>query len=291
MTTQVGLIGFGEAGQAFAGSSGWTARASAYDKLTNDPYRRAAKLADYASCSVSGAERLAQALEGASIVLSLVTPGEALAAARGAAPLIAQGALYVDMNSVSPDTKRAAAEAIAEGGGRYVDVAVMSPVSPARLAVPLLVSGPDSIEAERALRGIGFQNIRSIGARVGSASAIKMIRSVLVKGIEALTAEAMCAAFEAGVVEEVIGSLDASERALPWATRANYNLDRMMVHGTRRAEEMEEAVRTLEDLGVDPALSRATVCRQRALGALKISPDVSLEAKLAQLCPGKADAA
>jgi 3-hydroxyisobutyrate dehydrogenase-like beta-hydroxyacid dehydrogenase len=95
-----------------------------------------------------------------------------------------------------------------------------------------------------------------------------MIRSVIVKGMEALTAEAMLAAHRAGVAEEVIASLDASDRNEPWAKRADYNLDRMIVHGLRRAEEMGEVVKTLEDLGVEPLLTRGTAQRQREIGGL-----------------------
>jgi hypothetical protein len=109
--------------------------------------------------------------------------------------------------------------------------------------------------------------------------------------MEALTAEAMLAAAAAGVVDEVLGSLDASETALPWLSRADYNLQRMMEHGLRRAEEMDEAVRTLESLGVEPALTRGTAKRQREIGSLGLHPTTDLKTKLAQLAPAEANAA
>ena len=143
---------------------------------------------------------------------------------------------------------------------------------------------PARSAAERALRAIGFTQTRVVGADVGQASAIKMIRSVIVKGIEALTAEAMLAADRAGVAAEVLASLDASDKAMPWAKRADYNLDRMIVHGLRRAEEMEEAARTLEDLGVEPAMTSGTARRQRAIGSLRLgSAAEGLAAKIQQI--------
>jgi 3-hydroxyisobutyrate dehydrogenase-like beta-hydroxyacid dehydrogenase len=175
-----------------------------------------------------------------------------------------EGALFCDMNSVAPQTKRAAAHAVEAAGGRYVDVAVLAPVHPARLKVPLLVSGPAAPEAAQALGEAGFVNVRVVGDEVGRASAIKMIRSVMVKGVEALTAEMMLAATRAGVVEEVLASLDASEKTDSWLSRAAYNIERMTTHGLRRAAEMEESARTLEDLGVEPLMTRGTVARQRA---------------------------
>ena len=291
MERQVALIGFGEAAQAFVRAPGWQGSAHAYDKLTDDPNRRASKLADYAAASVRGANTLEQALDTPGVILSLVTTGEALNAAQDAAKHIAAGSIYFDMNSVSPATKRSAAKVIEAAGGYYVDAAVMSPVHSARLAAPVLLSGPHGSKGERVLREIGFESLRCVGSQVGDASAIKMVRSVLVKGIEALTAEAMMAAFAAGVAEEVLNSLDASELNMSWSDRANYNLDRMMLHGSRRADEMDEVVRTLESLGVEAALTRETARKQRELGALGIYPQASLHGKMGQVLPTKANAA
>ncbi|HEX7741541.1 MAG TPA: DUF1932 domain-containing protein, partial [Sphingobium sp.] len=167
------------------------------------------------------------------------------------------------------------AKAIEAAGGHYVDVAIMAPVDPAGLSAPLLLSGGRATEARDRLGALGFANARVVGDVVGRASSIKMIRSVMVKGIEALTAECVLAAEAAGVLDEVLGSLDASEKGRPWGERADYNLDRMLVHGLRRAAEMEEVVKTLEGLGAGAAMTRGTVERQRAIGALgvKVAPD------------------
>jgi 3-hydroxyisobutyrate dehydrogenase-like beta-hydroxyacid dehydrogenase len=168
----------------------------------------------------------------------------------------------------------------------------MAPVHPAGLGVPLLLSGCKAELAAERLAALGFSNLRVVGPRVGQASATKMIRSVIVKGIEALTAEAMLAADAAGVADEVFASLDASEKQLPWADRADYALDRMMVHGLRRAAEMEEVVKMLEDLGIGAAMSRGTAARQREIGELRLRQPVSGAAgKVAQIRGWKADAA
>ena len=138
----------------------------------------------------------------------------------------------------------------------------MAPVHPARLAVPLLVSGAD---AGPELASLGFEP-RRIEGPVGRASTIKMLRSVMVKGIEALTAECFLAARKAGVADEVAASLDASWPGADWAKRADYNLGRMRAHGLRRAAEMEEVARTLEGLGQGSEMARATAAVQRRLG-------------------------
>lgn len=290
MTSQFALIGFGEAAQAFIGAPGWTGRIVAYDKLTDDPATQLPKLQDYENLCVEGAASLTKAIEGAETIFSLVTADQALVVARAAINLKSH-ALYCDMNSVAPATKQAAASAVEEHGGRYVDVAIMAPVNPGHLSVPLLVSGPFAGEAQVRLKSAGFSHVRVVGERVGDASAVKMIRSVIVKGMEALTAEAMLAAAAAGVTDEVLASLEASERKIIWRDRADSHLERMMVHGLRRAQEMSEAVRMLETLGVEPALTRATVRRQREIGLMGLHPAAGLDAKLGQLVSGKVQAA
>ncbi|WP_294321645.1 NAD(P)-dependent oxidoreductase [uncultured Sphingomonas sp.] len=272
MATTIASIGFGEAGQAFARPG-----ICAYD-------RKGAALGEaYSAAGVLGCDTPQAALGDADAIFSLVTADQALPAARTYAALLAPHALWLDMNSVAPGTKRAAAQAITAAGGRYVDVAVMAPVLPARLAVPLLLAGPHAAEAEVVLRGHGFTNITIAGPTIGAASSIKMIRSVMVKGLEALTAECALAADRAGVRDAVIASLDASWKLQGWETRIDYNLDRMMAHGQRRAAEMEEVAVTLEALGVEPAMTRGTILRQRALGSLGLTPPDGLTAKLAAL--------
>jgi 3-hydroxyisobutyrate dehydrogenase-like beta-hydroxyacid dehydrogenase len=236
------FIGFGEAGQAFAHGEGWRA----FD--TNPAKTRAPSLT--------------AALDGADVVISVVTADQALTVAREAASSIAPGALYCDMNSVAPATKQAAAAVIEAAGARYVDVAVMSPVLPARLTVPLLLGGPHAEHGAVALRGLGFTNVRIVPGDVGRASSIKMIRSVMIKGIEALTAEMLLAGDAAGVRADVLASLGDE-----WPAHADYNIERMATHGLRRAAEMEEVAKTLVALGIEPVMTRGTIARQRAIGS------------------------
>ncbi len=257
--TKKALIGYGEAGQAFALDDGWRA-------FDIDPAK-------------TRTASLAEALDGVGILLSVVTADQALIAAKQASALIKTGALFCDMNSVAPGTKREAAAVIEAAGGRYVDVAVMSPVNPARLATPLLVSGPHADAGAAALGALGFANVRAVGDEVGRASMIKMLRSVMYKGVEALTAECLIACEKAGVTDEVLGSFGND-----WSSGADYRLDRMMVHGLRRAAEMAEVVKTLEAIGVDALMTRGTVERQAQLGALGMkSPPDGLAAKLESL--------
>jgi 3-hydroxyisobutyrate dehydrogenase-like beta-hydroxyacid dehydrogenase len=269
----VAFIGYGEAGHAIV--TGWgqarPAQIKAFDLKSGIEDQRAALLARYQAAGVSGAETLAQALQGIKVVFSTVTADQALVAAEQAAAHLAPDTLWLDCNSCAPDTKRAAAEVISAVGGRYVDVAVMAPVYPKQHLVPLLVSGAEAQAGLEVLTALGMLP-KYVGDAVGRASSIKMLRSVMIKGMEALTAECVLAARRAGVEEEVISSLEASDPGVKWRERGAYNLERMMVHGTRRAAEMREVAKTVAGLGLSDGMASATADWQAAIADTGAEP-------------------
>ncbi|MEQ8741633.1 DUF1932 domain-containing protein [Parasphingorhabdus sp.] len=261
------IIGFGEAGSTFAAASDIADVIRAFDIATVEIATDEWAAKESGSGGKAGVEHCksnADAIRDASNIFSLVTPDQALEAAKVTAESISAGAMYCDMNSVAPETKRAAEQVIAAADGHYVDVAIMAPVDPARLNVPLLVSGLQIVQAMAALDAFGFTDVIAVEGGVGLASAIKMIRSVMVKGTEALTAEMVLAARCAGVEEVVLRSLGPE-----WPEKAVYNLERMHRHGNRRAAEMEEVAKTLEALGVEPLMTRTTIAMQRRMAAEK----------------------
>lgn len=264
-TLNVAFIGFGEAAQAFV--SGMERRCvsgiNTYDvkvQSTSAPQLQAAAHTAQVTCH----EALVDAVQSSDVVWSLVTADQAFTAANTVAKHLKPGALFLDCNSCAPHTKQASAQVIEQAGGRYVDVAVMSPVLPLRNRTPLLLSGPHADEAQRLLTDLGMNATVEPGA-VGTASAIKMVRSIMVKGMEALFAECTLAGRLAGVDQQVFASLDASNPGFNWAERAAYNLERMTLHGERRAAEMEEVCAFLNHLGLPERLSESTVRWQRLL--------------------------
>lgn len=280
MERRLALIGFGEAAAAFA--PGLVARLSSYDPKVFDPGHGDAQRVSMEQAGAIVASTPAEALAQADAALSLVTADQSLAAARTTAGLT-RGSFWFDMNSVAPATKTESALAIERSGGRYVDVAVMAPVHPARLGVPLLLSGPHAMAGAALLRELGFASVETLSAPVGAASAVKMIRSIMVKGIEALSAECAQASHAAGVLDTVVASLNRSWPGADWAQRFDYNLERMLRHGDRRAAELTEVVATLEALGTSSDMSRATVEWQRRIGAVGAPVPDDLAAKLDRL--------
>ncbi|MFY0664231.1 MAG: NAD(P)-dependent oxidoreductase [Natronospirillum sp.] len=271
----IAFIGFGEAAQAFISqmdrSRMHSVRAFDLKLLGDDAATVQAACAQY---DVTACATLAEALYGADIVWSLVTADQAHTAARSAAAELVPDAWFFDCNSCAPHTKQDSAALIEQASGRYVDVAVMSPVLPARNRTPLLLSGPHADEASVLLNAMAM-NASVESGPVGTSSAVKMVRSIMVKGLEALFAECTLAGRLAGVDQQVFASLEASNPGFNWTERAAYNLERMTLHGERRAAEMEEVCAFLRHLGLPERMSETTVRWQRRLAqsGVKASAD------------------
>lgn len=271
----IAFLGFGEAAQAFLKGwrtvEGFSAQVVAYDIKTDaaDPAVRAAKRADYAHWRIEGAHSAPEAMKGASLVFSVVTADQAHQAALAALPGLERGALFFDCDSCAPQTKQKSAREVEAVGARYVDVAVMAPVHPRLHRTPLLIGGPHAAAGAEALSDLGMQLDIHVGA-VGAASAVKMVRSIMVKGIEALVCECVLTGERAGVTESVLASLEDTFPGFDWPARSAYMLERVMTHGVRRAAEMREVALTVDAYGLDGAMSRACVEWQQKVGELKL---------------------
>ena len=266
-TPRVSFIGFGEAGQAIASGlrEEGIERIAAWDILFPVPEGARLKAAGE-SMGVRLASSAAEAVRDIDLIVSAVTAASSFEAARSVVDHLAGNPYYLDINSVSPGRKQATAKLL-EGRARYIDVAVIAPIHPARHKTPLLIAGPHAEAISPLLRELEMQ-LTVVGPDTGQAAAIKMIRSVMIKGIEALTLECFLAATRAGVLEEVTASLKNNYPTLDFTKIADYNLERMASHGERRAAEMEESAATLRELGLDPVMVDSTVKRQREMGAI-----------------------
>jgi 3-hydroxyisobutyrate dehydrogenase-like beta-hydroxyacid dehydrogenase len=259
------FIGFGEAGQAIAAGlrEADAGRMTAWDILFPEPAGERLRHAGEA-IGVRCACPTADAVREAQIVISAVTAAASVAAAQSVKAHLAGQPFLLDINSVSPGRKQETAKLLGDSA-RYVDVAVVAPIHPARHQTPMLLAGPHAAAVAPILAALGMRATIA-GAEVGAAAAIKMVRGVIVKGIEALTLECFLAAARAGVVDEVANSLKNNYPGLDWSKIVPYNLERMAVHGERRAAEMEEVAETLRELGVEPLMTLTTVKRQREMG-------------------------
>ena len=266
-TPRISFVGFGEAGQAIASGlrEGGIEQITAWDILFPTPDGTTLKAAGQ-QMGVRLAASVDEAVADADIVISAVTAASSLEAAQSVAPHLKGNPYFLDINSVSPGRKQATAKLL-DGKARYVDVAVIAPIHPKRHKTPLLIAGPYA-EGIAPLLAEMEMTLKVVPGETGKAAAIKMIRSVMIKGIEALTLECFLAAERAGLVEEVAVSMQNNYPTLDFGQIADYNIERMASHGERRAAEMEESCVTLRELGLDPAMTEGTVRRQREMGRI-----------------------
>jgi 3-hydroxyisobutyrate dehydrogenase-like beta-hydroxyacid dehydrogenase len=252
--TRIAIIGFGEVGGIFAADLAEAGAAITAFDTAGAARARAERAGVAASDAVT-------AVRSANIVFVCVTAGSVLAAMRSLIGGLGHAPLVVDVNSVSPATKQCAADIVEAAGGRYVEAAVMASVPPKRLRTPMLLGGPHAADFMRDIAPFGL-DLTNFDGRIGPASSVKMCRSIMVKGIEALTTECMLAARHYGVESDVLQSLGDTLPHPDWPGLARYVISRALIHGKRRAEEMREVARTVEDAGLEPLLSRAIAERQ-----------------------------
>jgi 3-hydroxyisobutyrate dehydrogenase-like beta-hydroxyacid dehydrogenase len=259
----VGFIGFGEAGSTIAGglASAGVERICTFDIAADDP-RLGPTIRDRArrtgTTVVDSPSALARACE---VLFSTVTSSSALDAAEASAPFLEPRHLYADLNSVSPALKQDIGRTVSAAGARFVEAAVMAPVLPYGHRVPMLLGGPGAALFAERMTPLGMR-CEVLAADVGTAAAVKMCRSIVVKGLEALMCECVLGASRYGAGPHVFASLNESFPGIDWQKLADYMVGRVVVHGERRAREMEEVAGTLRAIGVEPIMAEATARRQ-----------------------------
>ena len=286
--TRIALIGFGEVGQTLADDFARLGGANvvvAWDVLFARPASIPSR--GLLNRSVQAAADARSAVREAQLIISAVTAAQDVHAAHSVASGLQPGAFYFDLNSVSPEMKREVATIIEPTGARYVEGAVMSPIGPKRVASPILLGGPHAEAFLELAQPLGFTGTSVFAREVGKASAAKMSRSVMVKGIEALLTESLLTARRHGVESTVLASLSDLLPGVEWRKLAHYMISRSLIHGVRRAEEMREVAQTVQNAGFEPHMSAACAQRQDWAAQFEEAAEAeSLEAMLDRIIAG-----
>ena len=258
---RIGLVGYGEVGRILAEDLRQRGVAvCAHDLKLGDASGdalRAHALAHGVTLLVDHAALAAQS----DLVVSAVTASQAVPVAAACAPAIRTGAFFLDFNSASPGAKIRAAGLIDAAGGRYVEGAVMTSIAPYRIEVPLLLGGTHAAALMPALEALGFAP-RVASEKLGVASATKMCRSVMIKGLEAMVIESFTAARAYGVEDAVLASLKETFPGIDWERQGAYFFQRVIEHGRRRSEEVREVAETVREAGLTPWSAAGTAERQ-----------------------------
>jgi 3-hydroxyisobutyrate dehydrogenase-like beta-hydroxyacid dehydrogenase len=269
---RIALIGFGEVGGIFGAAlvKRGVAQVTAYDVLLGDASRASELRMRADAVGVRIADSAAAATNHAHLVISAVTASATRAAAEAIARAMKPGTFLLDINSASPRIKMECGAHVEAALGRYVESAVMTSVPPYGIRVPMLLGGPHAAALAPTLAALGFDaNVAS--GRYGVASAIKMCRSVIVKGMEAIVIESFVTARRYGVEDAVLASLGETFPGLDWEKSGDYFFSRVVRHGKRRAEEMREAAATVREAGLEPLCASAIAQRQQSVADLAAS--------------------
>jgi 3-hydroxyisobutyrate dehydrogenase-like beta-hydroxyacid dehydrogenase len=260
---RIGLVGYGEVGKIFsAGLKPRVQAMGAWDLKFADAATREAELANAAKSSVTAHGSMRELCEASDLVISAVTASNTLAVAEEAARCIRPGTVFLDLNSASPGTKQRAAAAIDAAGGHYVEAGVMTSVPPYGIRVPMLLGGARAAELAELLAAWEM-DAKPVSDRLGVASAIKMCRSVMIKGLEALVIESYATARAYGVEDHVLPTLQETFPSIDWSQQGAYLFSRVVQHGKRRAEEMRESANTVREAGFDPIMTASIADKQQ----------------------------
>jgi len=257
----LGIVGYGEVGKVFAAGLKERMRSvSAWDLKfgidADSAATREAELAHAAQAGVQVSPSMQALCQKADFVISAVTASNTLAVAQQAAKHLRGGAIFLDLNSASPGTKQQAAQAVEAVGAHYVEAGVMTSVPPYGIRVPMLLGGARAQALAETLNGFGM-DAKPVASQIGIASAIKMCRSVMIKGLEALVIESYTTARKYGVETYMIPTLTETFPSIDWEKQGAYFFSRVAQHGKRRAEEMREAANTVREAGFEPWMADA----------------------------------
>jgi 3-hydroxyisobutyrate dehydrogenase-like beta-hydroxyacid dehydrogenase len=262
---EIGLVGYGEVGKIFGAGlkrQQGVAAIGAWDLKFADPAFQAAEIAHAAGAEITAHSSMQAVCAASDLIISAVTASNTLAVAQEAAGVIRPGTVFLDLNSASPGTKQQAAALIDGAGAHYVEAGVMTSVPPYGIKVPMLLGGESAAELALVLTNWGM-DAKAVSDRLGVASAIKMCRSVMIKGLEALVIESYTTAREYGVEDHVLPTLAETFPSIDWPRQGAYFFSRVVQHGKRRAEEMREAANTVREAGFDPFMSAAIADKQQ----------------------------
>lgn len=256
---RIAIIGFGEVGGIFGKDLADKDRDVAiFDILIHDDRLRQDILKKAELADVRPTKTSAEAVAGADLVISAVTASSAINAAIDATTSLHSGQIYMDLNSVSPETKKQIGTQVERTGADFVEAAVMAAVKSPRLKVPILLGGTRAFDLACRLQTFGMST-KAVSKEIGVASAIKMCRSVVMKGLAALAIESLFAARRYGAEDAVIASLEETYPGMGWAKGLPDALARRAVeHSRRRAAEMREVVATLKAAGMKFGMASAT---------------------------------
>lgn len=258
MSRPVAVLGPGELGATLVAALAPRASVRVWGRSAG-PWQQAA-----AAAGAAAFLDLAPAVRDAQVVLACVVGTAVTELAEAVAPRLSAGAVYADLATAAPEAKAAAAEVVAAAGGRYADGAVLGTVVASGAAVPVIASGPGARALAAVAPELGLQ-VTVVAGPAGTAARVKLLRSVYLKGRDALVAEMLLAADRYDVADAVLGSIRGPGEEVAFPALAERISAALTRHAARRADELAAAAAVLRAVGVEPAATDGAQRRLRLL--------------------------
>lgn len=214
---------------------------------------------------------LQEAVTGRDIVIAAVPTNHTVELAGQAAPFLSKGQLYVDVSASTPGEKFEVADAITGTGALLADCALLGPLTGKNLTVPQAVSGPGAKQWCHYVSTFKGTDVSFISEREGDASAIKLVRTIFIKGFNALMLEMLQAADYYNVTEEVIESISKSLDGKTFRENMQRLIPGIAVHADRRVHEIEGTIEMLDTAGIDYTMSQASRDKHAYVAAHKLN--------------------
>ena len=269
MDTTLGFLGFGEVGYFMSDGlkKAGFGRIVAYDKAYTDKGPFAATIRSRADrAGVELFVSLSEMLGCADVIVSAVPAKFAPSAAEDVLAFPPEIELYVDVTTVKPSEKQHMEDRFAEKNIKFVDGAMLGPLPNYGHKVPMLASGQGAEKWASLMTPFGMK-ITPIPGHAGSASSIKLVRSVFMKGLEALLVETFLFARKSGAEKVVLDSL-AETLKVPFQNTASRMISADLVHAERRAFEVGESVELMKEMKIDPIMAEAIIKRLKKSASL-----------------------
>lgn len=271
MKNLVAIIGFGEAGYHIAKGfleDGLT-NITVFDALQNDPIRGPGIRKRAAEIGAPVSETMEDACAQARFIFSLVTANAAVPVAQKVLPLLRSGQVFVDLNSVAPSVLERIDQLPRGEGALVCDGAVLGNVQKNGHRVSVYLAGSGAQAVYDAFTPYHMK-LKVLDSPIGSASGVKMLKSVYSKGLQQLVLEFILSAESYGVLEEMMTSVNNPMAGKTLEEYANEAMPRLVIHAKRRAAEVENAVETVQSLGLDPAMTAAAQRKFEAVAAIDL---------------------
>lgn len=255
---KLGFIGFGEA--AYEMSCGFKAEGSgveirafdvAYEKNKMNFDLRAEK------AGVTLVESLEDLIRDSEVIMSMVPTAYTLTTAMDALKHVKTGQLFADASTSLPNDMVVIAKAAADRGLEFTDAAMLGSLPKDKHKVPILVSGTGADRFLELMKPLGM-DIEKVSDKAGDASAIKLTRSIYMKGLATLMTETLMCAYKNNIQDKIIESISGSLDGEKFIVTANRLISGNAIHSERRTHEMESVIEFAEECGIRPTMTIAT---------------------------------